>query len=152
MLLRAGAPTPTGSMATFPKRLKEIDKDLNIQWNPVLERFTIHQKTCNPQIPNALICVVKNENGSFRHPDMRDISFLRQADIRNEGPKERERRVAEYMIDEREKHRKNTKDEIRHATRENKIQLVNVVTKAANIGKGNSAFRRIKAKARGEVY
>jgi len=151
MTLPADAPTPTGAMATFPERLKQIDKDLNIQWSPKLNRFMIHQRTCNPVIPNALICVVSDEAGGFRHPDMRDIDFLYQADIRNEGPKERARRTAEYMIDEREKDRKHAKDMIREQTVDNKNQLVQTFSKAAGF-KGNSAFRRIRSKIKGEVY
>ena len=145
------SPSPTGTMASFPKRLKEIDKDLNCQWNPKTERFTIHQKTDNPMLPNPVICVVETEGGEFRHPDLRDIDLLQQANIRKEGPKARMKRVAEYMIDEREKDRKNAKNMIREQTVDNKTQLVNAFSKAAGF-KGNSAFRRIKEKIRGKVY
>ena len=144
-------PSPTGNMATFPKRLKEIDKDLNCFFDRDLKKFVIHQKTENPAIPNPRICVVETEQGNFRHPDLRDISFLQQANIRKEGPKARLKRVAEYMIDEREKDRKQAKDMIRERTVDDKIQLVNVFSKAAGF-KGNSAFRRVKEKAKGKVY
>ncbi len=144
-------PSPTGNMATFPKRLTEIDKDLNCIFNSDINRFVIHQRTENPRLPNPAICVVETDQGNFRHPDQRDISFLEQADIRKEGPKAREKRVAEYMIDEREKDRKRAKDMIRQETIENKNQLVNAFSKAAGF-KGNSAFRRVKEKARGKVY
>ncbi len=144
-------PSPTGSMATFPKRLKEIDKDLNCSFNSTIHRFVIHQSTENPRLPNPAICVVQTEEGNFRHPDQRDISFLEQADIRKEGPKAREKRAAQYMIDEREKDRKRAKDMIRERTVDDKIQLVNVFSKAAGF-KGNSAFRRVREKARGKEY
>ena len=144
-------PSPTGNMASFPKRLREVDKDLNCVWNADINRFVIHQKTGNPILPNPTICVVETEGGNFRHPDLRDISFLQEADIRREGPKARLKRVAEYMIDERAKDRKNAKDMIRERTIDDKIQLVNVFSKAAGF-KGNSAFRRVKEKAKGKVY
>ena len=144
-------PSPTGNMATFPKRLKEIDRDLNCVFNATLHRFVIHQKTDNPAIPNAPICVVQTEQGNFRHPDQRDISFLQQADIRKEGPKVRMKRVAHYMIDEREKDRKNAKDMIREQTVDNKNQLIGAFSRLSG-AKGNSAFRRVKDKARGKVY
>jgi len=139
-------------MASFPKQLRELDPDLNIKWNPDIQRFTIHQKTCNPILPNPVVWKVQGEDGSFRHPDMRDLQALRLGNIEKEGPKEKMRRIAGYMIDEREKDRKRATDNIHHAGRENKIQLVNAVTKAANTGKGNSAFRRIRDKVKGKVY
>ena len=144
-------PSPTGNMATFPKRLKEIDKDLNCVFNSDLKRFVIHQKTENPRLPNPAICVVQTDQGTFRHPDQRDISFLEQADIRKEGPKAREKRAAQYMIDEREKNRKQAKDMIRERTVDDKNQLVNAFSKAAGF-KGNSAFRRVKERAKGKEY
>jgi len=145
------SPSPTGTMASFPKRLKEIDRDLNCQWNPNTHRFTIHQRTDNPILPNPIIFVVETEEGGFRHPDLRDIDFLQKADIRKEGPKARLKRVAEYMINEREKDRKRAKNMIREQTIDNKNQLVNAFSKAAGF-KGNSAFRRVKEKAKGKVY
>jgi len=147
----AMAPSPTGAMATFPKRLGEIDPDLNIQWNADLCRFVICQYTCNPLLKNAVLFVVSTDNGGFRHPDMRDIDILQASHIDKEGPKEKMRRVANHMIDEREKHRAKTKQTIREQTIDNKNQLVSAFSKAAGF-KGNSAFRRIRSKIRGEVY
>ena len=144
-------PSPTGNMATFPKRLKEIDKDLNCSFNSEIHRFVIHQRTENPNLPNPAICVVQTEEGNFRHPDLRDISFLQEADIRREGPKARERRTAQYMIDEREKDRKRAKDMIRERTVDDKNQLIGAFSRLAGC-KGNSAFRRVKEKARGKEY
>ena len=144
-------PSPTGNMSTFPKRLKEIDKDLNCVFNEKIHRFVIHQKTDNPILPNPSICVVETEQGNFRHPDLRDISFLQQANIRREGPKARAKRVREYMIDEREKDRKQAKDMIRERTVDDKNQLINVFSKAAGF-KANSTFRRVEKKAKGKVF
>ena len=144
-------PSPTGNMATFPERLKEIDRDLNCVFNEKIHRFVIHQKTNNPILPNPSIFVVQTEQGNFRHPDLRDISALQQADIRKEGPKARAKRVTEYMIDEREKDRKRAKDMIRERTVDDKNQLINVFSKLAGF-KGNSAFRRVEKKVKGKVY
>jgi len=138
-------------MATFPKRLKGIDKDLNCSFNNTIHRFVIHQRTDNPKLPNPAICVVQTEEGNFRHPDQRDISFLQEADIRKEGPKAREKRTAQYMIDEREKDRKRAKDMIRERTVDDKNQLISAFSKLAGF-KGNSTFRRVLDKAKGKEY
>lgn len=144
-------PSPTGNMATFPKRLQEIDKDLNCVFNEKMKKFVIHQKTPNPIIPNPPVHIVETEDGNFRHPDLRDISALQRADIRREGPKARHKRVVQYMQDEREKSRKQAKDMIRERTVDDKIQLMNIFSKPSGC-KGNSAFRRVKKKTKGKVY
>lgn len=145
------APSPRGTMSSFPQRLKELDKDLNCTFNSDIHKFVIHQKTENPRLPNPAIFVVQTEKGDFRHPDQRDISFLERADIRKEGPKVREKRAAQYMIDEREKDRKNAKSMIRERTVDDKNQLMSAFSKLAG-AKGNSAFRRVREKAKGKVY
>ena len=143
-------PSPTGTMASFPKRLKEIDKDLNCVFNDKINKFVIHQKTGNPMLPNPSLFVVETDGGGFRHPDLRDISTLQQSDIRKTGPKARAKRAMEYMQDEREKDRKQSKSMIKEQTVDNKNQLMNVFNKAAGF-KGNSAFRRINPKTKGKV-
>jgi len=143
-------PSPTGTMASFPKRLKEIDKDLNCVFDDKMNRFVIHQRTDNPILPNPTIFVVETEAGGFRHPDLRDINTLQQADIRKQGPKARLKRAMEYMQDVREKNRKKSKAMFREQTIDDKNQLMNVFSKAAGF-KGNSAFRRIDPKIKGKV-
>ena len=96
--------------------------------------------------------VVEDEKGKFRHPDLRDIDVIMESDINKKEPKDRIKEAAQYMVDEREKDRKKAKAMIKERTIDDKVQLMNAFAKVAGIGKGNSAFRRVKAKARGEVY
>ena len=145
-------PSPTGTMASFPKRLKEIDPNLNCQFNRLEKKFHIYYQTKNPMIGNARIMVVENDKGSFRHPDLREIDTIMESDINRREPKDRIKEAAEYMVEERKKDQKNAKDMIRERTRDDKIQLINAFAKIAGVGKGNSAFRRVKEKAKGKVY
>ena len=145
-------PSPTGNMSSFPKRLKEIDPNLNCQFNRLDKKFHIYYQTKNPMIGNARIMVVENDKGSFRHPDLREIDTIMESDINRREPKDRIKEAAEYMVEERKKDQKNAKDMIRERTRDDKIQLINAFAKIAGVGKGNSAFRRVKEKAKGKVY
>lgn len=146
------SPTPTGVMATFPKRLKEIDRNLNCKFDPSNKKFVVHYQTKNPVIGNARIMVVEGEGGEFRHPDLRDIDTIMESDINKRDPKDRIKESAEYMVEERKKDRKNATEMIRDQTKDNKIQLINAFARLAGVGKGNSAFRRVQAKARGQAY
>ncbi len=145
-------PSPTGAMASFPKRLKEIDSNLNCQFNKLEKKFHIHYQTKNPVIGNARIMVIQNDEGSFRHPDLRDIDIIMESDINRKEPKDRAKEAAEYMVAEREKNRKDSKAMIRERTVDDKIQLMNAFARLAGVGKGNSAFRRVRAKAKGQAY
>jgi hypothetical protein len=139
-------------MASFPKRLKEIDKNLNCQFDDQNKKFVIHYQTKNRILGNAAIMVVEDERGKFRHPDLRDIDTIMASDINKKDPKDRIKEAAQHMVDERQKDRKRAKDMIRERTIDDKIQLINTFARVAGVGKGNSAFRRVKAQARGEVY
>jgi len=145
-------PSPTGSMSSFPKRLKEIDPNLSCKFDERNKRFMIRYQTKNPKIGNAKIMLIEGEDGKFRHPDLRDIDTIMESDINRREPKDRIKEVAEYMVEERKKDRIRAREMIRDRTKDDKIQLMNAFSKIAGVGKGSSAFRRIKSKVRGEVY
>jgi len=127
---------------SFMRQLKSLDP-----------RLGCHQSG------NGFNVTYKKENGirinimriDGREPDGRDLTQIRASDIRRESPDKKIKRIAEYMVDERMKDRKRAKDMIRERTVDDKIQLVNAFRKAAGV-KSNSAFRRVKEKARGKVY
>jgi len=145
-------PSPTGTMASFPKRLKEIDPNLSCKFDRHNKRFIIHYQTKNPKIGNAKIMLIEGQDGKFRHPDLRDIDTIMESDINRREPKDRIKQSAEYMVEERKKDRKRAREMIRDRTKDDKIQLMNAFSKIAGVGKGSSAFRRIKSKVKGEVY
>lgn len=134
----------------FLKRLKRIDKRLGMQWSREPERWLMVYDKGNGNFVNMFL--IETEDGQYRHPDQRDLVTIRVADLAVKSIDQRLKESAEYMADVRLKDRKNAKDNIRYATLDNKIQLMQAFSKAAGYSKGNSAFRRIQAKARGEIY
>jgi len=150
--MTALSPSPTGAMATFPKRLKEIDPNLNCKFDDSNKKFVVHYQTKNPRIGNARIMVIEDDKGEFRHPDLRDIDTIMESDINKREPKDRIKEAAEYMVEQRKKDRENARQMIRDRTKDDKIQLINAFAKIAGVGKGTSAFRRVQAKARGQDY
>lgn len=134
----------------FIFRLKRIDKRLDMQWSRKPERWLMVYDKGNSNFVNMFL--IETEDGQYRHPDNRDLVTIRVADLATKSAELRLKESAEYMADIRLKQRKDTKDNIRYMTLDNKIQLMQTFAKAAGHSKGNSAFRRIKAKARGEIY
>lgn len=147
MIVTAGGPALDDS---FLSRLKRIDKRLDMQWVREPERWLMVYDKGNHNYVNMFL--IETEDHQYRHPDRRDLVRIRIADLATKDIKYRLREAAEYMADERLKDRKRAKENIRHMTLDNKIQLMQAFSKAAGASKGNSAFRRIQAKARGEIY
>jgi hypothetical protein len=143
-------PTPTGTMNSFPKQLQQLDPHLDCKFNDAINKFVIRWQRQDRSWITLMI--VEDEDGSFRHPDMRELVTLKHWDMEERRIVDVMREIAEYMVDARKKDRENASDLIRQQTIENKIQLIQVFTRLANVSKGNSAFRRIQAKARGQVY
>jgi hypothetical protein len=96
--------------------------------------------------------MVEGKGGEFRQPDKRDLDFLSSGDLTREDMKTKLQRSALYMEKMREKKRKDAQDNIRNATKDDKIQLTNAFSRIAGSRKGNSAFRRIQQKAKGKVF
>ena len=147
MIVTAGGPSLDD---LFVSRLKRIDKRLDMQWSKKPERWLmVYDKGCGNFVSMFLI---ETEDYQYRHPDKRDLVRIRVADLATKSVKLRLQESAEYMADTRLKDRADARENIRHMTLDNKIQLMQAFSKAAGYSKGNSAFRRIEAKARGEIY
>jgi len=134
----------------FLSRLKRIDKRLDMQWSKVPERWLMVYDKGNGNFVNMFL--IETETGQYRHPDNRDLVTIRTADLATKSVEKRLKESAEYMAEARLKDRRNSKENIRLMTIDSKIQLMQAFSKAAGYSKGNSAFRRITAKARGEIY
>jgi hypothetical protein len=127
---------------SFVKQLKTVDPKLGVKWNG--SRFVVTY--ARPIGEPANIHLVKRDDGGFRQPDRRDIEFIRAFDMHNESGKERLLRLSQKSEQIKEHIRKRGKDDIRHATIDNKRQLANAFIKKTNQGKGNSTFRRVPLK------
>lgn len=134
----------------FYKRLKRIDKRLDVRWNRNVERWLIVYVRPNGQ--DAAMFLVETEANQYRHPDRRDLVRLKAADMATKRVQDMLRESAEYMYSYREKQISQARENIRLMTVDDKIQLMQKFSKLAGSGKGNSAFRRIQARARGIVY
>lgn len=134
----------------FLKRLKRIDNRLGMVWQEGPERWVmVYDKSKNNLVNMFLI---ETEDHQYRHPDQRDLVRIRAADLVAKDAVARYRESAQYMVDARVKDRENAKENIRNMTKDDRIQLMQAFAKLAGSGKGNSAFRRIQAQARGEIY
>lgn len=127
---------------SFIKRCKAIDKKLGVKWNG--SNFVMTYDRASG--PAANIHTIKTEDGGFRQPDQRDIDFIRAFDMNNDSCRERLSRLAYKSEKIRESIRKRAKDDIRHATLDNRRQLEKAFLQRTNQSKGNSAFRRIEPK------
>ena len=134
---------------TFMADLKRLDKRLGCKYRYDLGLFAITWKM--PYGEDAEMFLVRDESGGFRHPDVRDLMMLCEGDLHRTDIKDRVQKTEKYMSDYREKQEKNEKDEIRSATKEGKIQLMNAYKGAFNLGKTNVEFRRITPKPRGKT-
>lgn len=130
---------------SFLNRLHSTDKRLGCRYEQDLERFLItYQRPFGDPIP---LLIVETEEKHFRFPAECDIEVLNQWDMENMRLKDRLAMVTSYMEKYREKQRQRCKDDIRHMTRDSKIQLTNAFGKLVS-GKNNSAFRRVSPQRR----
>ena len=132
---------------SFMKDLKSLDKRLGCHFNENLGNFVVTYD--RPYGEPAAILRVKREDDGFRQPDQRDIKFIKSGDMENQTVSERLQKSAKYFEDSRAKARKDAKDNIRNMTKDDKIQWTETLSKAHGSGKGKTAFRKIKPKARG---
>ncbi|MFA5377334.1 MAG: hypothetical protein WC455_16405 [Dehalococcoidia bacterium] len=126
---------------SFLRTLRSVDRKLGVKFNGFNFVVTYERPTGEP----ANIHTVKRADGSFRQPDQRDIDFIRSFDMENESCRERLARLSSKSEKIRDDLRRRAKDDIRHATLDNKIQLQKAFLQTTNLGKGNSALRRIPA-------
>ncbi|MFH1624470.1 MAG: hypothetical protein ABID54_04855 [Pseudomonadota bacterium] len=134
----------------FLRRLKRIDNRLDMLWSKGPERWLMVYDKGNNNLVNMFL--IETEDHQYRHPDHRDLVRIKAADLVAKDAVARYREAAQYMVDVRQADRKRAKDNIRNMTVDDRIQLMQAFSKLAGSGKGNSAFRRIQAKARGQIY
>lgn len=135
----------------FMKELKNLDKNLGCYYEEAHEHFVItYKRATGEAVP--IYVVERDEDKGFRRPDIRDVQILQQHDHNKESVKERMQKISKHMSDVREQREKETRDEWRNRTKDDRIQLTNSFTKLAGSGKGNSAFRRITRKPKGKVF
>jgi hypothetical protein len=132
---------------TFVNDIKKLDPKLGCKYVPSHKRFVVtYGRAVGGSVP---VFMVKGENGEFRQPDKRDLDFLLSGDLTREDMKTKLQKSALYMEKVGEKKLKDAQDNIRNATKDDKIQLTNAFSKLGGGGKGNSAFRRIEPKTKG---
>jgi hypothetical protein len=126
----------------FLTDLRNLDPRLGVKWNGFRHIITFDRGWGEP----VNIHQVKNEDGSYRPCDQRDIAFVAGGDLCKEDMKSRLRKLSMYSEKIREKARADARDNIKHMTADSRRQLANMVTRQTNQGKGNSTFRRIDLK------
>ncbi len=140
--------TPSPDPA-FVKELKRYDRYLYVEFDRELERFVIRRETAIK--PHPKLWIVRDSiSGGFRQPDKRDLDVLVAGDLwRGGGVKARILQGERAMEDARRKQERHVREELDHATRDNKLQLAGAYHRAFNLGKWGGAFRRIEPKTRG---
>lgn len=136
----------------FMKDLKRLDKRLGCHFEEAHEHFVItFQRPFGLPIP---LFMIEAEDGGFRQPDKRDLDRLYLSDTHREGNsiKQHLDHVTHYMEDYRARIRKQSKDNFRNMTKDDRIQLMNAFGKLYGGGKYNSAFRRIDVKSKGKKF
>lgn len=125
----------------FMRDLKRLDRRLGCFFNAEDEVFVItYLRPQGDPVPIAK-CAGRQEDGSFRYPDSRDLEFVASGDLERESIHSRLDKAAYYMEKYREKKREEARENIRNLTKDDKIQLKNAMARIADGGKHNSAFR-----------
>lgn len=132
----------------FMRKLKGMDKRLGCKFNPDIERFviTFERPMSNP----VSLFVIKGGGeglGYFRQPDDRDLVLLHKYDLSRTTMNDYLLEISKYMEDVRERDRKNSRENFRNMTKDDKIQLMNVMARPYNPKAGTGTFRRIKPKS-----
>ena len=134
----------------FMIRLKRLDGRLGCKFDGTHGHFVVnYRRASGHPVP---IFAVMNDEGGFRQPDKRDLDFLSSGDLEREDMETKLQKSALYMERVREKSRKDAHDAFRDATKDDKIQLMNSFGRLGGGGKGNSAFRRVQPRSKGEVF
>lgn len=134
----------------FIRKLKRISPKLDCVFSREHGKFVIKQKSeisgwCD------VFAVEGDEGGGFRYPDNRDIQSVHDADRYVKSRRQRMRESKEYMEKYRENHEKKAADEIRDRTKDDRRQLINTYTRAANLGKAESTFRKVRLLPKGKA-
>lgn len=122
---------------SFLRDLKLMDKRLGVKFNG--SHFVITYDRGSGNTVNLIR--IKDEDGKFRQPDMRDLKMLYDGDRSRFTAEEHFQRVAYYMDHARKLDAEKRKEFIREITKDNKIQLRQHFERVERGGKANSAFR-----------
>ncbi|MBL0716797.1 MAG: hypothetical protein JJV89_02000 [Desulfosarcina sp.] len=134
----------------FVKRLKTLDKKLGCNYEQSHGHFVVtYRRAHGGSVP---IMIVKGKDGGFRQPDNRDLTYIMSGDRQNSTARKKIESTAKYMEDYRAKKKKRVAEEFRDRTKDDKNQLMNVMTQAAGAGKGNSTYRRVEPKPKGQKF
>lgn len=136
----------------FMNKLKEIDRKLGCKFNPHIERFVITYE--RPVGEPISIWTIKQADGSFRHPDQRDIDILLKYDQKRINLDERFTKNAKKMEEAKIIARKKRADNFRDMTKDDKIQLSRAFSRVDQGGSkaGKGYFKSIKNKPKGKVF
>jgi len=128
---------------SFMRDLRNLDRRLGVKFNG--QNFVVTYDRGYGEPVN--IHRIKADGGGFRQPDKRDLGIIKGGDL-EEGDKMETRlnKLAYASEVMRRTAREKAAEEIRAMTADNKNQLAKAVMQATNMGKGNSAFRRIPYK------
>ena len=136
----------------FVRQLRAFDRTLKVEFDRKIGLFTITQPRFTGGRVLAMVIESESFNGVYRQPDSRDLQVLRGADFYRRNYLQRMLDGEVQMREAREKQDADAAGDIRYLTLDNKRQLSNAYVKAFNIGKGNSGFRHITPKPRGQVF
>jgi len=130
----------------FMMQLKQLDQRLGCRFREDLDRFVITwEKFWGP--PDEIMVVSKV---GFRQPDRRELLRLCAGDLHRKDMRECLDETAAYFADYREREAKSRADDIRHATKADKVQLQNAYREVFNNPGKPSTYRRITPKPRGK--
>lgn len=130
---------------SFVKDLQNLDRRLGVKWNPDIANFVVTYERGYGQPVN--IYRVKADDGGYRQPDQRDLKVIKGGDLAEGDKMENRLKKLAYMSEKmQEAQRRKSREEIRAMTREDRRYLSQKIGQLTNVGKCNSAFRRIKTK------
>ena len=135
---------------TFIRDLKGLSTELNCYFDDKERKFIItHDRAVGGPIA---ILPIKNEDGSFRHPTIADVSFIASGDTQKMSHKERQQSMAKYMRDYEVNHRRKTSEMFREKTKDDKLQLIRKFAQIDGHAKTIQPFRKIERKPKGKVF
>jgi hypothetical protein len=133
---------------SFMKDLRLIDKRLGCKFNG--QNFVVTYDRGHGEPVNILR--VKNEDGSFRQPDRRDLETLRQGDLASgESMDTRLRKLAYASYEIRETLKRKHRENIRNMTKDDKNYMMNKIGRLTGQGKPRPAYRQVAYKPKNAV-
>ena len=132
----------------FLRELRLIDKRLSIKFNG--SNFVITYDRGHGDPVNILR--IKQEDGSFRQPDRRDLELLKQGDLASgESMDTRLRKLAYASYEIRETLKRKHRENIRNMTKDDKNYMMNKIGRLTGQGKPRPAYRQVPYKAKNAV-